>query len=231
MDEMKRFWVNFVEGRITVPDMLQQTEEKPELLDWLTSIADPKFKTSRVLKETDEGFFSIYTPVDYPFDAKLQIQVYTHGGQGAGSKLGQYLNIHSYFSRVLTTAFPNDGIVVDETLDKKFDFMLEACPDYIGGSEVDFLLDEILDEIPEHLSKTKRVKMYKEKVKSLFHVTGRKFPYWIQEAEWPISPTGKPMRFLEQKRKKGKEYDDTLYTQYFFEDMETGEIRVIDQYT
>jgi hypothetical protein len=39
------------------------------------------------------------------------------------------------------------------------------------------------------------------------------------------------MRFVEQKRKKGKEYAEMLYTQFFFEDVETGEIRVIDQFT
>lgn len=232
MDEMKRFWVEFVEGKIDVPEMLLWTEEKPELLDWLTSIADPKFKTYTTQKETDEGFYSIHTPIEHPFDAKLQIQVYVYEGQGGGgSKLGRYLNIHGYFSRVITTAFPDDGIVVDKTLSEKHMFMLDACPQYIGGHEVDHLLDELLEEIPEGLSKTKRVKMYKEKVKALFHVTGKKFPYWIQEAEWPISPTGKPMRFLEQKRKKGKAYAATLYTQFVFEDVATGEIRVIDQFT
>ena len=42
---------------------------------------------------------------------------------------------------------------------------------------------------------------------------------------------GKPLRFVEQKRKKGKEYANMLYTQFFFEDVDTGETRVIDQFT
>lgn len=50
MDDMKHFWVSFVEGRISVPEMLALTKERPELLDWLTSIADPKFKTHRIKK-------------------------------------------------------------------------------------------------------------------------------------------------------------------------------------
>lgn len=229
MDEMKSFWVSFVEGRISVPEMLAQTEERPELLDWLTSIADPKFKTYRILKETDEGFFSTFTTVEYPFNAKLQIQVYVY--EGHGGNLGRYLNIHSYFSRILTTAFPDDGIEIDKTLDEKFCFMLDACPEYIGGPEVDHLLDELLEEIPNELSKTKRVKLYKEKVKALFHVSGSHFPRWVQEAEWPIAPSGKPMRFVQQKRKKGEEYKMMLYTHFFFEDVDTGEVRIIDQFT
>lgn len=230
MDERKQFWIDFVEGRISVPEMLERTQERPELLDWLTAIADPKFKTY-VTRKTDPTLLSDYVPVERPFDAKLQIEVYVHKGQGASCQLGRYLNIHGYFSRVLTTAFPDEGIVVDDTLDKKFSFMMDACPSYIGGHEVNHLLDALLEEIPAGLSKAKRIKLYKEKVKELFCLGGTKRPYWVQEAEWPLAPSGKPMRFVEQKRKKGKEYANTLYTQFFFEDVDTGEVRSIDQFT
>lgn len=67
--------------------------------------------------------------------------------------------------------------------------------------------------------------------KKEFHIEGMKYPRWIQGGEWPVSKSGKPVRFIEQKRKKGKEYSTMLYTQFFFEDVETGEIRVIDQFT
>lgn len=167
--------------------------------------------------------------MEFPFDAKLQIQVYVY--EGLGSKLGRYLNIHGYFSRVLTDAFPDDGIIVDQTLSDKFDFMLDACPQYIGGPEVDHLLDELLEGIPEDLAKTKRIKLYKEKAKAMFYITGNKFPRWVQEAEWPLAPSGKPMRFVEQKCKKGNEYKMTMYTHFIFEDVDTGEIRVVDQFT
>ena len=232
MDELKNFWVSFAEGRITVPEMLVQTEAHPELLDWLTSIADPKlFKTYTEQVDHDEEFGPTYTPIEHPFDAKLQIQVYVYEGQGASSQLGRYLNIHHNFSKILTTAFPEDGIVIDQTLSDKCNFMMDACPQYIGGPEVDHLLDELLAEIPETLSKTKRAKLYKEKIKEMFHITGNQFPRWVQEAEWPISPTGKPMRFVEQKRKKGKEYRMTMYTHFIFEDVDTGETRIVDQFT
>lgn len=229
--EQKQFWISFVEGRISVPEMLILTKEDPALLDWLTAIADPKFKTYTIQKETDEDFYSTYTPIEHPFDAGLQIQVYVYEGQGASSKLGRYLNIHGYFSRVLTTAFPDEGIVVDQTLQEKSMFMLDACPEYIGGPEVDHLLDELLEELPKGLSKTKRAKLYKETVKARFHVTGKQYPRWVQGAEWPMAPSGKPMRFVEQKRKKGKEYEMTLYTQFVFEDMDTGETRIVEQFT
>lgn len=226
MDEKKTFWIDFTEGRISVPDMLARTEERPELLDWLTGIADPKFKTCTAEK-VEGNLLTNYVIVEHPFDAKLQIEEYIH--RDRGGKLGKYLNVHGLFSRVLTTAFPDEGIVIDQTLREKFGFMLDACPQYIGGPEVDHLLDALLEEIPAELSKAKRVKLYKEKVKALFPMAGKKYPRWVQEAEWPLSPSGKPMRFVEQK--KGKDYKTTMQTHFLFEDVDTGETRTIEQFT
>lgn len=223
----KQFWVDFAEGRIDVPAMLAETEKRPELLDWLTGVADPKFKTVVVHKGTDEGGFPTYTPEELPFDAKLEIEEDIH--KDPGGQLGKFLNIHSMFSRIMTTAFPEDGIVIDQTLGEKFNFMLDACPEYIGGPEVDHLLDALLEELPADLSKTKRVKLYKEKVKALFPMAGKKYPRWVQEAEWPISSTGKPMRFVEQK--KGKDYKTTMQTHFIFEDVDSGDQRVVEQFT
>jgi len=211
MDEKKAFWVDFTEGRISVPEMLARTEENPELLDWLTAIADPNVSAVR------------------PFDAKRQIQLYVYDGVGSSSELGRHLNIHSLFSRIVMAAFPGEGIAMDMTLEKKLDFMYDACPQYIGGPEVNHLLDALLEEIPAELSKAKRVKLYKEKVKSLFPMAGKKYPRWVQEAEWPLAPSGKPMRFVEQK--KGKDYKTTMQTHFLFEDVDTGETRTIEQFT
>ena len=230
MEQVKQFWVDFVEGRITVPMMLEQTEAEPALLDWLTSIAASHFKTLVVHKVIDEDGWPSFPTEELPFDAKIQIQEYVYKKNGH-TKLGKHLNIHGYFSRVVMEAFPEDGITRDQTLGDKCGFMLEACPEYIGGPEVDHLLENILEELPKDLSKSKRVKLYKEKVKAMFHVQGNKFPRWVQEAEWPLGSSGKPMRFVEQKRKKGKEYVASMYTHFMFEDVDTGETRIVDQFT
>ena len=109
--------------------------------------------------------------------------------------------------------------------------MLDACPEYIGGPEVDHLLDELLETLPEGLSKTKRVKLYREKLKELFPMRDKKYPRWVQEAEWPISESGKPMRFVAQKKANGKAYAEIMLTHYIFEDVDTGEQRIINQFT
>ena len=100
----------------------------------------------------------------------------------------------------------------------------------IAGRHV-IVIEDILDSVPETLPKSKRIKEVKSRIKEAFHVSGIIYPRWVQEAEWPVSPNGKPMRFVKQKRKKGKEYENMLYTLFYFEDVDTGEERIVEQFT
>lgn len=226
---MKQFWIDFAEGRITVPEMLTRTESDPALLDWFNSIVPEGTVTCVVHKETDETGYTRYNAENVPFT--VQIMLREELKKGGRSNLAHCLNIHSCLSDILVSAFPEDGIVVDQTLHNKFNFMLDACPEAVDGPEVQQFLDDLLKSLPADLSKAKRVKLFKERVKEVFPTAAGKWPRWVQGGEWPLGAGGKPMRFVEQKRKKGKEYANMLYTQYFFEDVDTGETRVIDQFT
>ena len=110
---------------------------------------------------------------------------------------------------------------------------MDVCPEYIEGHEIDEagIIEAIIEQVPESLPKAKRKKQIKELIKKEFHIEGTKYPRWVQGGEWPVSKSGKPMRFVEQKRKKGKEYQDMLYTIYVFEDLDTLEKRIIEQFT
>ena len=44
MIEIKKYLIDFAEGRISVSDFIEYSKEHPEILDFLTNIADPKFK-------------------------------------------------------------------------------------------------------------------------------------------------------------------------------------------
>ena len=59
----------------------------------------------------------------------------------------------------------------------------------------------------------------------MFHIEGRRFPFWIQEAEWPVSATGKPMKFISQKSVYQVEVK-----QYIFEDVDTHEQVIVEQF-
>ena len=226
--DIKSFLIDFAEGKISVPEFIEYCDVYPEILDFLTDIADPKFKTTVVHKKVGENGCPQYIAEGLPFDAKLYINEEL---KRKSSLLGFHLNIHDLFSRVLVTAFPNDNIVIDETLSNKFTFMLRSCPEYIGGEEVDALLENLLESLPIELSETKRIKLYKEQIRSLFHIESNKYPRWIQEAEWPMGEDGIPMKFISQKRKRGKAYDTMLFTEYLFEDVKTGKQRIIEQFT
>ena len=226
---MKQFWIDFAEGRITVPQMLERTGAEPALLDWFNTIVPEGTVTCVVHKENDETGYTRYTAENVPFT--VQIMLREELGKRGRSTLTHCLNIHSCLSNILEEAFPEDGIVIDQTLRRKFDFMLDACPESVDGPEVQQVIEDLLEALPADLSKAKRVKLFKERVKEVFPTDAGKWPRWVQGGEWPLGANGKPMRFLDQKRKKGKEYANMLYTQYFFEDVDTGEQRIIDQFT
>ncbi len=165
---------------------------------------------------------------DVPYDVRT---LYANGK--TKNKLWTYVNRQSYLYRLMTELYPNDAIQKDETLHEKACFLTDVCPEYVEGHELDEagIIEAIAAQVPETLPKTKRKKQIRELIKKEFHIQGSKYPRWVQGGEWPVSKSGKPMRFVEQKRKKGKEYEQMLYTQFFFEDVDTGEIRVIDQFT
>ena len=58
---MKQFWIDFAEGRITVPQMLEQTQNDPALLDWFNTIVPEGTMTAVVHKETDETGYIRYS--------------------------------------------------------------------------------------------------------------------------------------------------------------------------
>ena len=47
----------------------------------------------------------------------------------------------------------------------------------------------------------------------------------------PVGEDGVPMKFISQKAKKGKAYQTMLHTEFLFEDVKTGEQRIIEQFT
>ncbi len=226
--EIKKYLIDFAEGRVSVPDFIEYSKKHPDVFDFLTNIADPKFKTTIVHKKIGDNGYPQYIPEELPFDAKLYMDTELNS---TGGTLGKYLNIHALFSKVLVTAFPDDNITIDTTLDDKFIFMLNACPEYIEGEEVDSVIEKVLESIPQNLSRTKRIKQFKEQIKQVFHIEGNKYPRWIQGGEWPIGEDGVPMKFISQKRKKGKAYDTMLFTEFLFEDMKTGKQRIVEQFT
>lgn len=107
--------------------------------------------------------------------------------------------------------------------DEDYDFLLEIQPSWLDICEDQGIFDKIIAEMPNGLSKTKRIQWGKNKLKELFKYD-KTYPRWIQDPEWPIVD-GKPLVFARQER-AGKN-DERTY--YYFYDPETGGQIVIAQ--
>lgn len=93
--------------------------------------------------------------------------------------------------------------------------------DYLGGSETDDLIRNILYQNQDFPNAKERNKVLKQSLRQLFHIAPRKVPHWAQSPEWPMGAYS-PMAFVGEKR-TGE------LIQYTFCDVDTGETQVIEQ--
>ena len=188
---------------------------------------------SKFLPKVMRGICKLPTLERYqiPFDVKTIFE------NKSRTNLWHYVEVQSRLTNLMKEIFPEENFVCDETLYAKASFSDDVRPEYIGGGDLETeriignIIDGIIASVPEDMPVSKRKKLIKEKIKEAFPCKTKKYPRWVQSEEWQISEGGKPMRFIEQKRKKGKEYKDTLHTEFYFEDVDTGEIRIVEQFT
>ena len=141
--------------------------------------------------------------------------------QGAlNGSLGDDLNFYSLISNYYKYYHPN--VVTTDLYDKRYEFYLDAVSEYYDGPEVRSLLDSVIRDNLSIIPKTKRIRETKAQLKELFHMDDGKRPYWIQGPEWPMGAKS-PMKYIKQIR-KGEEVN------YYFEDVDTKETRIITQY-
>ena len=134
--------------------------------------------------------------------------------------LGDNLNLWDSLSTLIRYYDPD--IQFTNYYEESFQLYLDAEQDSFEGSEVRDLVNSIVTECLSIKPKTKRIKTAKQRIKEAFHISGRERPYWIQGPDWPMGENS-PMKFIGRKR-----YDEEVH--YFFEDVDTGEIRTVIQY-
>ena len=219
--ECKQYVLDFVEGRVKPEEFIETCEKSDEVFDWIQKVVPKQkmFYKKIIINGQIER-------KEFPYDIRCVWQDFLYEAKGH-TMLGRLLNLHSEMTKLYKESFPNERINPDKTIEEKFNFFLEACPEYIGSDapEMEILLEGLYKELPENLSKTGRVKLFKQNLKSLFHVEGQKYPRWLQEPEWPLSPTGKPMRFTGQKK------INSDMNVYWFEDVDTKKKKKIIQFT
>ena len=224
MENIEEYVIDFVEGRVSPSGFIAEINKSNEILDWVQSIVPPQIKGSIAVPiESDDPRIRIKN-IPVPYNIYDAFKKFEYPGFRKNS-LGYQLNVHAEISRIMVAAFPEKRLVPDEKLGNMFSFLLEVCPSYIGGSEVDEsgVLEEVVTSIPKGLSKTAGQRWAKERIKELFHVEGRHHPYWIQEPEWPML-NGEPMAYV-RTVKHGMEGQT-----HYFHDPQTGVERSVEDW-
>lgn len=104
-----------------------------------------------------------------------------------------------------------------------YNFLLDIQPSWLDISDDQGLFDKVISEIPNSLSKTKRIQLGKAKIKELFRYD-KTYPRWVQDPEWPIID-GVPLVFSHQS--KEKKDDERVY--YYFYHPKTKKQVVVEQ--
>ena len=236
--EPKQIVYDFLANRMQFKEFKQYCQEHPEVLDWVQSVVPAdikgyitiedeavKIRLEELKNERPSDPMELitllqkrYKQIEVPYDIRDALSFACKNVD----EIGQWLNVHAELRRVLTKAFPDEEIEISDYIHKLFNFVIDACPEYIGGPEIDaanvFL--DIYNRLPPG-TETARKKEFKSQIKALFRCKGIKKPRWIQEPEWPMG-VGSPMRFISQSNKQ-----DVF--KYVFEDVDTGELRTIIQ--
>lgn len=219
---MKNYVKSFIEGIIPPHEFMATAESNPEIFDWLQSVVpdDKVFHKCRVhVNDTGQNAHVIET---VPYDVRLAIS--TLKELCRGQTWCTYYYVHREISDLWKTAFPHDDLAVNESIKDRFFFELDAVPRYVGGKDIYKygILDEIIDALPRDRSEADRKQMCCELVRKAFHLDETNHPLWRREAAWPLGMNQKPLKFLNQREKEGKH-------EYYFEDIESGEIKTVSQ--
>lgn len=134
--------------------------------------------------------------------------------------IGDNLNIFDIIQAVYLYHYPD--LSCTQSYHDAFGLYLDVVKDCYDGPEVDDLVQKVIQNALAIKGKGKRIAQAKAEIQHLFHTENSKRPRWIQGAEWPMGDRS-PMKYISQKR-KGE------CVQYLFEDVDTKETRIVEQF-
>ena len=223
MVNIKKFVIDYLEGRVDSNEFIKTLKSDSSIFDWLQSML-PNGTTMFDYKFDEH--FRVIEKKEVPYNVSNVINgILTQLGE---TTLGKEYNLHCYIARLFEKYLPMEKFTIDKTLEVKVKFLLEACPEYLDSVAIENsgVFEKLMEQLPESMPKTKRIKEFRKRIKEMFYVEGQKYPRWIQESEWPLSKTGKPTKFL---RQKSAHNGEVCY--YYFLDVDTQEeIEVMQAY-
>lgn len=223
MTEAEQFVIDYMEGRTESKAFIDRLKADPGIEDWLQSIV-PEGKIGYYEILHDEAGRPYFRTG--PYDVRQYIDRALNAENK--SNLQRHLDVFGIIARLLKEAFPERQIRFDTSMKKKFNFLLKACPDYLYSRAIEEsgIFEKLMKELPTGWSEQRKVKEFRKRIREMFYIEGQNYPRWFHVSEWPLSPAGKPTKFLKQRNSDGGDV-----VKYKFLDPETGkEIEVVQNW-
>jgi hypothetical protein len=205
--------IDFVRGKLTFDEFGLYMDENPHMWADIQELLTEEMKADRNCPIWNTRNYQVLFANN--FNVKASALSF-----GYESDFGRNL-VHMLISDLVVYRYPE--------IKRKYpisvapaDFVDSAGMCYVEGPETDALIRRLVTEIPEELTKKKKIKLLKETLREAFHLVPRKVPRWVQEPEWPMGKNS-PMAFVEQNK-------DGELVQFVFRDVDTGETKIVEQY-
>lgn len=201
-------------GQVHMSEFITQLKTDPLLQEFLRNLVpeDARYNPDHALWK--QIYYGSFKQFDFDFLRFLN-WICRYDGS-----IGDNLDLFSCIRCVYS--FYNPDIKVTSWYEDSHALYLDVIRDCFDGSEVRDIVEKIiLDALPLKYKKL-RIQQAKRDIEEQFHVVDKKRPRWIQGPEWPMG-THSPMMFISQKR-SGE------VVRYTFKDVDTDEIRVVEEY-
>lgn len=201
-------------GQIEMPEFIHALRTNDTLIQQLRELIPTDARYNREHPIWMQHAYSAVYP--YKFDLyEYIVQFYRLDGT-----IGDNLNIFCTVKRFYSFVHPE--IECTEKYHIAHKVYLNVTRDSFEGSEVNGVVQQIVQDALRLKTKSARVKYAKQEINLKFHVVDNKYPRWIQGPDWPMG-VHSPMQFISRKRK-----GETVF--YEFRDVDTGETRIVEQW-
>ena len=212
---------DFITGKIGCAEFKEAWYADPNIGQWIENVVDLQ---SGPTPEWNAAPYPAYRMAIYKYYDGSFLKFVQASEESRKQRKGipPWVNIGWYFdtiASIVTVAYPD--IIPTKYYDEEKKFYQTAVGEYIGGEEVEAYIGALLENFPRAMGKTKRKTGAKAAIREAFHLKGSKYPRWAQEPEWPMGKKA-PMEYIAQKRTGD-------LVRYTFKDVDTGEMRIIEQ--
>lgn len=199
---------DFVQGKLSYDEFETEFTLHPEIWTWIQQLVPENIDDSSCLFRSYYGNMLGFETNNYKVKATIMSFGYddSYGRSVAFALISALVKFH--YPDIVCQCPPEQGC---------YDMLEDLGLDYLGGSDVDEIIREIVS-----LHRSSGKKELKKALKEAFFISPRKIPHWVQEPEWPACD-GVPMKFISEHNLGDK------FT-YEFQDRDSKEIKTIVQY-